>query len=696
MNRFFRRLQKKICLPLPLVRHDWWVASLCVGILSGVVCNWCHFDLIDTRLYDHIVAQNSRPASLYTARVVLDDDLPLSVTLTQATTLEALAAERLIKIGAKAVLLDAQFALRNYRKENFLTCLPLAETLCTLHGAKPCLTENGRPRHAPLDLDDDAVSHVFIPEPLSDTEPPAYDLLFGDSNPHITLATMPTSHDGVLRDAYADGNAVLPAMLSSQSFNTHRCDDGSNRQCMAIRYSESRQSNVIELSKLANCDPSAWQNLAAQIKGRYVVLQMASLKAPDDVHVTPLFSSDDHPGGLQSGSKLIADSIETSLENDAPRSAPVTLLCAGILLSLILVLFSFAYLRILVALCSIIIPFALAWYLSPLFAYPYAVWPATACLTALMATALTVLVGHMWLNTRNSGMLARFMPPQVRHLLLLQRSGEFNGREVHAVVLMSDLAGYTTITSLLPSPSDLFALINRYLDKITAGLQEKYGAWLDSYVGDMIFYYWPQLDRDMATRDQLRIEALSAAIDIINRQHLFFEQLPSELPDAMSAENREQVRKLLFAGMAITEGDVFMGEIGPGEGIRKFGILGDPINLASRLEAQTRHFNTNLIVTSELVFAARELGLNARRLAVIRVKGRIEPVMMWALHQKTEPVSLDDLAGWENWRNALESRDEANVAVPACFQQDATTLSEWCAKGLWNSVVGCFELDTKQ
>lgn len=690
-----RRLRPRdALLPLPLRRKSWWLATASLATLAATLLLSVSFDLIDTRLYDRVVAHNLRADSPDVVRIAIDAGVPLAVSREQMLTLEALAIERAVALGAEGVLLDAQIALRNYRKQSFAACLPAsgAPQLCSLRDDERCLSQTGRARRAPLDLDAAAMQRLLIPTPVADRQPPPYDWLFGASLPaRLIEPELPLARDGVVRSLFADARSMLHASMATPAPTTHdSCRDGSGRACMAIRFSDPKQVFSLPLSQLASCETERWQAMGKDIAGRQVVLQLTADDAPEDVHITPLATTLGISQGLLPGGRIIADGLQTWRSGDGPRPAPWPF---AVLLGVILVAFtsaSFAYLRTSIALLLQAGMLALLWHIAPL-AYPYATWYATPILFACLVAGLTMLSGHMWLNTKHSRMLARFMPPQVRQVLLAQGSEQFAGRQVHAVVLMSDLAGYTTVTALLPSPKMLFALINDYLDAVTTGMQEQHGAWLEAYVGDMVCYYWPQFADD---RELQRQQAINAAVDLMARQAAFFDALPQTLPASIPVEHRQRITALLFAGIALTEGDVYMGELGPSQGVRKFGILGDPVNVTARLEALTRVFSTKLIITSELLPAARSIGLAARRLATVQLKGRLDPADVWGLHRADEGISADDLQQWEHWLAATE-RGDTNATVPSRFSRDAQTICAWRDAGLWQADRQCFALDSK-
>ncbi|MBL8507369.1 MAG: hypothetical protein JNM11_02815, partial [Chitinimonas sp.] len=108
-------MRRALYLALPLSRPRWWLAALWLAVLAAGASLVLEWRWLDTVFYDRVLAANQRQASPLTQRVVFDADIPLSVSREQSLTLQALAVERLVAMGARSVVLDAQIALRNRR-----------------------------------------------------------------------------------------------------------------------------------------------------------------------------------------------------------------------------------------------------------------------------------------------------------------------------------------------------------------------------------------------------------------------------------------------------------------------------------------------------------------------------------------------------------------------------------------------------
>ncbi|QNM98591.1 adenylate/guanylate cyclase domain-containing protein [Chitinimonas koreensis] len=698
--------------PLPLKHPGWLAAALAFGLTVGGLLAAAPPTTLDVAHYDYVMARSTRPVDRHVAWAAPDLRLPLALSRQQMLPLYALAAERVAALGGRAVFIDAQVALRNYRMLDFGQCIEPdgGVQLCSLRGEPRCSADDGYRRSAPLDLNPAAMRLLVMPYPLSDRTPIPYDLLFGarhaagGSLPRFASSELPLSRDGVVRQAYADRDGFLAALRSGAA--TTACAEvpgaaASDRRCVPIRFGTGASWNgertPLQLSWLASCRASDWQGLRAAVAGRTVVLQLTDLDEPTDLHITPLLRS---AANLQLtlGPQIVADSVETAASGDAPRRLPFYPSLGLAALAALVATILFAGLDFGVALAALAGLAALAWRAAPA-AYPWVPLPASAIAAAALASAALVTAAHLRINTRRGRLLRRFLPAQVHHLLLSSQAEALSNREVQAQILMSDLAGYTTLTNLLGTPKRLFGLLNDYLDEITRGLQRDYDAWLEAYVGDMVCYYWPALELDgTPSLEEGRRRAVRAAALLLERQHAFFAGLPAHLA-GLPDEQVERIRKVLGAGIALTEGMVMLGELGPADGVRKFGILGDPINLCARLEALTRKFNSRLIVTAELREAAAEAGLMVRRLGRVQVKGRLEALEIWGVEVTGDAGLAEEIAAWERWLAAFEAAGEgeelAALAEPNRYRGDVELVLGWRLRGIWNFEDRVFHLDEK-
>lgn len=185
------------------------------------------------------------------------------------------------------------------------------------------------------------------------------------------------------------------------------------------------------------------------------------------------------------------------------------------------------------------------------------------------------------------------------------------GRKRRVVVLFSDIRGFTSLSEQV-TPEQLFAQLNEYLTAMVEIIFEHKGT-LDKFIGDAILAHWGALDdgtdSDFASNALKATEAMIAELDRLNSSW------------------KERGFPVLGIGIGLHIGEVLAGEIGS-EQRTEFGVIGDAVNLASRLEGMTKAFTCPWLASGQFIGAADAEG-RLRRIARVRVKGREKPVDLW-------------------------------------------------------------------
>jgi adenylate cyclase len=235
-------------------------------------------------------------------------------------------------------------------------------------------------------------------------------------------------------------------------------------------------------------------------------------------------------------------------------------------------------------------------------------------------------------------------------------------------------------------------LMNDYLGETSLVLQDKYNGWLESYVGDMVCYYWPyqEQERTVAYKNALR-----GAMELSVLQRQFFLSLAQRYKHKIGADALAQVGDTINAGIGVSAGTVVMGDLGPEHGVRKFGIVGEPLIMAARMESLTRFFNTEIILSGDLVKTAEDLGFITRRLAKVIVKGQNKAEDLYALgHAEDSRFAIFEVRAWEKWINAVEQNMSVKPDCPKIYAQDKKTIELWLTKKLLVKE-GFWQLDEK-
>ncbi|HUH65788.1 MAG TPA: adenylate/guanylate cyclase domain-containing protein, partial [Syntrophales bacterium] len=207
---------------------------------------------------------------------------------------------------------------------------------------------------------------------------------------------------------------------------------------------------------------------------------------------------------------------------------------------------------------------------------------------------------------------------------------KLGGDKKDLTVLFSDIRGFTTISESL-TPEDLVRLLNEYLTAMTNQVF-KYDGLLDKYMGDAIMaVYGAPLDQpDHALR------ACRTALGMM-------EELKR-----LQAKWKEEGKPPLNIGIGINSGDMVVGNMGSDMRF-DYTVMGDMVNLGSRLEGINKEYGTNIVI-SEYTYAAVKDTLYCRELDSVRVKGKKLPVKIYEL--------VGDRKDAEAWQKAASPFEE--------------------------------------
>jgi adenylate cyclase len=202
-------------------------------------------------------------------------------------------------------------------------------------------------------------------------------------------------------------------------------------------------------------------------------------------------------------------------------------------------------------------------------------------------------------------------PAQMAKMLDDPEGIRLGGEEKELTALFSDIRGFTTLSENL-SPPQLVELLNEYLTAMTEVIFKNWGT-LDKYIGDAIMAFWgaPYAQEDHALRACRTGLAMIKALQVLQADW-----------------HRRNVPRIDI-GVGINSGPMLVGNMG--SKIRKnYTIMGDSVNLASRLEGSNREFGTHVII-SESTYILVKGNVVAREIDLIRVKGKTQPVKVYEL-----------------------------------------------------------------
>lgn len=193
---------------------------------------------------------------------------------------------------------------------------------------------------------------------------------------------------------------------------------------------------------------------------------------------------------------------------------------------------------------------------------------------------------------------------------------QLGGERRELSILFTDVRGFTTISeSFKEDPTGLTTLMNRFLTVMSDAIMIK-GGTIDKFMGDAIMAFW---NAPLDEKDHARLSCASALLMLRDIDNL----------NAQQAEETGGKAVSIDIGIGINTGDAVVGNMGSDKRF-DYSALGDPVNLASRLEGQTKSYGVDIIIgatTRNLVendYAVIELDL-------IQVKGKLLPEHIYAL-----------------------------------------------------------------
>ena len=211
------------------------------------------------------------------------------------------------------------------------------------------------------------------------------------------------------------------------------------------------------------------------------------------------------------------------------------------------------------------------------------------------------------------------------------------GVRIPATILFTDIVGFTSLTENA-DPEALVKQLNEYLSRMTTAVFEN-GGTLDKFIGDAVMAVWgnvrshgPAEDTKMAARAAL---AMRRAVRALNKDWFARGIAP------------------FAVGMGINQGDVLGGNIGSQEKADPT-VIGDAVNLASRLESLTRTYGTDILLGPTATEFLRD-EFHVRSVARVQVKGKTEPVEISALiAARRDGIDVEFLRHLETYEQAFQ------------------------------------------
>lgn len=219
------------------------------------------------------------------------------------------------------------------------------------------------------------------------------------------------------------------------------------------------------------------------------------------------------------------------------------------------------------------------------------------------------------------GTFAKYVSPAVVEEILKDPSNiELGGKKMELTVMFSDVRGFTTISEKL-DPRALSNLLNSYLTPMTDLVFDNKGT-LDKYMGDAIMAFW---GAPIHFEDHAEKAATCALMMLQKLKVLQAEYVAKGLPT-------------IDIGIGLNTGDMSVGNMGSNT-VRSYTVMGDSVNLGSRLEGINKEYGTRIII-SEFTKNRIAKSFVTREVDWVRVKGKVQPVRIFELIGTTAPGPL--------------------------------------------------------
>jgi adenylate cyclase len=210
---------------------------------------------------------------------------------------------------------------------------------------------------------------------------------------------------------------------------------------------------------------------------------------------------------------------------------------------------------------------------------------------------------------RLSDMFGEYVPRE--RVQQMRESGErfsLQGESREMTVLFSDVRNFTTLSEGL-APAELSAMMNAYLTRVTEVIHQHRGT-IDKYIGDAVMAFWGA----PVANDEHARDAVTAAL-----------QMLAAMP-ALRAEFRARGWPELAIGIGLNSGTMNVGDMGS-QFRKAYTVLGDAVNLASRLEGLTKVYGVPMLIGEDTRAAVPDVV--CRDIDRVQVKGRETPVTIF-------------------------------------------------------------------
>jgi adenylate cyclase len=238
--------------------------------------------------------------------------------------------------------------------------------------------------------------------------------------------------------------------------------------------------------------------------------------------------------------------------------------------------------------------------------------------TAVKSQALKEAVAKLR-EEKTRRVFQKYVPQELIDQFISNPTGMLQGKGQAVAILFSDIRGFTTISERT-RPEDLVKYLNTYFDEVLPPILGNHGI-VDKYIGDAIMAIFgaPTEFSDHETA----VHSVRAGLGML------------KAIDAFNESQKDRGLTPFLTGIGINFGRATVGNIGS-EQKMDYTVIGDPVNLASRVEGQTKIYQESLIITQSVQYRLNQK-FPTRLLDKIAVKGKVEGVRIYTVRDSVDP-----------------------------------------------------------
>ncbi len=311
---------------------------------------------------------------------------------------------------------------------------------------------------------------------------------------------------------------------------------------------------------------------------------------------------------------------------------------------------------------------------------------------ALVIPILVALANYIFEGRRRNAIIVAFgkylSPAMAKEISADDVDLRPGGKVVESTIIFTDLEGFTSLSEELDDPKRLSQILATYFTQCTGHIFQSKGT-IAKFIGDAVLAVW---GAPKADRDQVRHAVMSAW------------RLHKDSDIVIDGKPLMVRGKKVRTRIGIHTGQVLAGNLGSEQRF-DWTVIGDPVNLAARLESLNKHLGTSVLISDD-AFQKMGPGFTSRRLGIFIMKGKATPLV---IHELLGEVAVDAVPEWLPLFNegvsafekgdASAARDLFQKVIAACGGTDGPShfyleeLDRRAAESAaeWNSVIQLHE-----